>query len=333
MNKKILMLTLMLLAMLTLAMVPVQAAKKEPLDFELYIEGVTMGYGEEGTYHAGPRGTELDDLTKPDLIQRTFHAKASNFVVFYAELSIEGEETYYFDARPEWSLIGDWVLEFDLDPPGGTLYIHDMSITDEDDVSFSGTGAYPTGGPYTITWGVTGTKGSNGVSITALIEYDGSSYYVNAIGTIAEDGTMSGTWSNPSQSGTWQSTSGNAVYVEDDFAISEEHSFNFNWNTLTGTTKAKDTVIFYELDGVTVWGTLEVSARDKIHYILDNDDNLEDLASEGNIFGHGTGALKGAKIEGATSGHIKEWKELFPDVWVPVIALTREGTITGWTSP
>jgi len=141
--------------------------------------------------------------------------------VYTVYLSREYTKTYQ-----RWSLVGDWVLEFDLNPPGGTLYIHDMSITDENDVSFSGTGAYPTGGPYTITWVVTGTKGGSGVSITALIEYDGSSYYVNAIGIIALDGTMSGTWSNPSQSGTWRSISGNAVY-QGDIGTGWSGYFNF----------------------------------------------------------------------------------------------------------
>ncbi len=83
--------------------------------------------------HAGPRGTEAADLTKPDLIQRTFHAKATVFEILYATFTIDGEE-YQFG--PRHYLIGDWVLEFDFE---GTLYLHDMSINTEDDVSFSGT--------------------------------------------------------------------------------------------------------------------------------------------------------------------------------------------------
>ncbi len=194
MNKKILMLTLMLLAMLTLTIIPVQAAPKTKLAFELYIEGISVSYGPWGTYHAGPRGTELDNPEPKDLIQRTFHAKEVEFMFLYVELNIEGE--------------------------------------------------------YPLTW----------------------------------------------------------VYGEEDndFDITEEHSFNFNWNTLTGTCKAKDTITFYESDGETVWGTLEVSARDKLYYVFDEFGGLADLLSEGNIFGKGTGALEDAKIEGTTSGHIKE---------------------------
>lgn len=103
----------------------------------------------------------------------------------------------------EWDITGDWVLEFDY---LGSLYIHDMTVVDN---TFTGTGGYPAGGSYTTTWTVTGTV--SGDDIEMKIEYDSSSYYVDVVGTIAEDGTMSGTWSNASQSGTWQSTSGVAI--------------------------------------------------------------------------------------------------------------------------
>ncbi len=102
-----------------------------------------------------------------------------------------------------WDITGEWVLEFDY---LGSLYIHDMTIVDN---TFTGTGGYPSEGPYTITWIVTGTI--NGDDIEMTIDYDSSSYYVDAVGTIAQDGTMSGTWSNPSQSGEWESTEGVAT--------------------------------------------------------------------------------------------------------------------------
>jgi hypothetical protein len=103
----------------------------------------------------------------------------------------------------DWNVVGDWVLEFDY---LGRLYIHDMTITDN---TFTGTGGYPTGAPYTTTWTVTGVVDGDSVDMT--INYDNSSYFVHAVGTIATDGTMSGTWSNNSQSGTWTSTDGIAT--------------------------------------------------------------------------------------------------------------------------
>lgn len=102
------------------------------------------------------------------------------------------------------SMVGDWQLKFDYN---GAKYNHEMTIGDN---SFSGIGKYPAGGPYTITWTVVGTVDGNDVEMT--ISYDSSLYEVEAIGTIAEDGTMSGDWtSNTGQSGTWISTTGAAT--------------------------------------------------------------------------------------------------------------------------
>jgi hypothetical protein len=97
------------------------------------------------------------------------------------------------------SLVGDWILEFDY---LGGKYVHDMTITDD---LFNGTG---TNG--VITWTVTVEVIGNSVKMT--IKYDPPSvYYVDVHGIIAEDGTMSGTWENLSQSGTWKSTTGAAI--------------------------------------------------------------------------------------------------------------------------
>lgn len=114
-----------------------------------------------------------------------------------------------------WNVIGDWVLEFDY---LGALYIHDMTITDN---TFTGTGGYHTGGLYTIEWTVAGTI--DGDNIEMRIDYNSSSYYVDVVGVIASDGTMSGTWSNVSQSGEWESTSGIAT---------ETHTGNTGWSGL-----------------------------------------------------------------------------------------------------
>lgn len=103
-----------------------------------------------------------------------------------------------------WDVTGDWVLEFDY---LGSLYIHDMTVIDN---TFTGTGGYPSGSdPYPITWTVIGTIDGDNIEMT--IDYDSSSYYVDVVGTIAQDGTMGGTWSNPTQSGVWESTLGVAT--------------------------------------------------------------------------------------------------------------------------
>jgi hypothetical protein len=101
-----------------------------------------------------------------------------------------------------WDITGDWVLDFDY---LGHLYIHDMTVTDN---TFTGYGSAQFSAQ---TWTVAGIITGDDISMT--IDYDGSSYYVDVVGTIASDGTMSGTWGNLGQSGTWCSSSGNAVMV------------------------------------------------------------------------------------------------------------------------
>ena len=110
-----------------------------------------------------------------------------------------------------WNVAGVWELEFDWH---GGKYVHDMTI----DSLFDGTGAAQFSSQ---TWTVSGDVEGNDVNFTIL--YDDSSYYVEVIGAIASDGTMSGIWSNASQSGSWKSTSGAAM---------ETHTGNTGWSGL-----------------------------------------------------------------------------------------------------
>ncbi len=150
----------------------------------------------------------------------------------------------------DWtSLIGDWVLEFDY---LGSPYIHDMTIVDD---IFIGTGGYPTGGPYSTTWTVEGTL--SGDNVDFRIEYDGSSYYVEATGTIAPDGSMSGTWSNASQAGTWSSSSG--------MATKEVCEWDYFVKIVTPSTEngdTKDGGYWYNEDGEeigpVIWGSFAI---------------------------------------------------------------------------
>lgn len=109
---------------------------------------------------------------------------------------------------PRWSLVGDWTLDFIF----GVSHIHDMTVTLQQlGGSFQGYGHYVPDPSYT--WDVTGTVTGSSVSFHILYTGTGAGYYVDAVGSIALNGTMSGTWSNPSQSGTWSSTAGNATLL------------------------------------------------------------------------------------------------------------------------
>ncbi|MFC1505543.1 hypothetical protein ACFLQ6_00575 [Thermoproteota archaeon] len=127
----------------------------------------------------------------------------------------------------EWNLEGDWVLGFEY---RGTTYQHDMTIITQDpDGTFEGQGNFPVGGSQSGTWhnwDVTGIVECDTVSFH--IVYTESSmpqfqppptkYEIDATGTIAPDGTMSGLWSSSGSASPgdqidlpWSSLSGSAT--------------------------------------------------------------------------------------------------------------------------
>jgi len=314
MNKKILMLTLMLLAMLTLAMVPVQAAPKEKLDFELYIEGISVSYGPWGTYHAGPRGTEEANPDPKPLIQRTFHAKEVQFMFLNVRLTI-GDETYYFDAMP--SITGEW--EFLC----AGSYTHHYTIT-QSGITFTGYGYTPATGPgtYELIYGIinpmTGEVIMNGVYYYDSEYTNPTGYTFTAALTIdPTDGSMDGVLISQNNL-PFVSTSGAAVYTNEDFDMSSIGNFNWNHNTHAGTFRTLYTLEFED-------GDIELLALEKGDAMFN---------FEGTFVGHGTGELKGVKVTGTTEGHIIGMLPVFDEdgnqVMTPLMQFTVAGTIMGW---
>ncbi len=120
-----------------------------------------------------------------------------------------------FAAAPNWDTTGAYTISFDL---GGTPYVHDLSLT-QTGASLVGNGGYPAGGPQTYTWILT-SGAVDGDSISFTANYTASADAVTpqttmiVNGTIANDGTMSGTWSDNYQAGarngTWMSVTGTA---------------------------------------------------------------------------------------------------------------------------
>ena len=106
-----------------------------------------------------------------------------------------------------WSVVGDWTLRFLL----GNPYVHDMTVTlQQIGGDFEGYGHYVPDPGYT--WTVTGNVVGDSVSFHILYTGKNAGYYVDAVGTIASDGTISGSWtSNVGQSGTWESVDGQAI--------------------------------------------------------------------------------------------------------------------------
>lgn len=113
-----------------------------------------------------------------------------------------------------WDLTGSYVIEFTCTSGCSGTYPHTMNITSVDLTSgdFSGDGNYNPNPDYT--WDVSGNVSDSSLTFTIVYTGLNPGYTVNASGTIASDGTLSGTATGPGQSFDWQSTSGAAGRFE-----------------------------------------------------------------------------------------------------------------------
>ena len=110
-----------------------------------------------------------------------------------------------------WNIKGTYVLRLEY----GANYDHDIIIDVQSDGALSGTGGYPSGGsPYNYPYheDITGTIDVMTGAITIHSVYE-NGYWYEATGTIASDGTMSGTWtaSNVGTPSVWYSIAGQAT--------------------------------------------------------------------------------------------------------------------------
>jgi len=94
------------------------------------------------------------------------------------------------------------------------------------DIQLAGNGGYPVGGPYAYAWTITsGTVSGNQIHL-AMDYTRGASCKMTMEGTIAQAGTMSGTWSDNcggTRTSTWIGTGGNAGRVTGAW------KFNYLW--------------------------------------------------------------------------------------------------------
>jgi hypothetical protein len=119
----------------------------------------------------------------------------------------------YTKSGYNWNVTQQFVVRFDY---LGLPYDHDLFLTDTNDV-LSGNGGYVVGGPYSYTWDVvTGSVSGDIISINAVYTGgpDAAGATMQMVGTIAADGSMSGTWQDNYQggnrAGTWSTFAGNA---------------------------------------------------------------------------------------------------------------------------
>ncbi len=121
-------------------------------------------------------------------------------------------------AAPLWDTTGNYVVAMEY---LGTDYAHEMTLTQNGAGTITGSGGSPAGAP-TYLWSITsGTVSGNAITFSA--QYTATADAVTpqttltGVGTIAPDGSMSGTWSDnysgAARSGTWETTSGVATAI------------------------------------------------------------------------------------------------------------------------
>lgn len=111
-----------------------------------------------------------------------------------------------------WNVAGSWIVDFEYQ---GSFYSHDMTLAQDAGGDLTGSGGHVAGGPHTYEWSLTsGSVTNTTIDFSAVYTLGAVGTTMHVVGTIAPDGSMSGTWSDDfggARSGTWSSTSGQAV--------------------------------------------------------------------------------------------------------------------------
>ena len=119
----------------------------------------------------------------------------------------------------------------------GSPYAHDMTLTQDSSGALAGFGGNPTSGPYTYSWHLTsGTVVGNQVHMTIVYDTGTPGTVMHMTGTIASNGTISGTWDDNfggTRTGTWTTASGHALIG----AVSAEDFGVVNYDTGLGMLK------------------------------------------------------------------------------------------------
>jgi hypothetical protein len=137
-------------------------------------------------------------------------------------------------AAPAWDVEGTYEIAFNF---GGTNYTHEMSLTQDVLGNLDGVGGYPVGVP-TYTWDITsGSVSENAIDFFAnytapISEVTPVITVMHVVGTIALDGTMSGTWSDNSggldRTGTFATTEGLAIPLTGTLAAQDFGVVNYD---------------------------------------------------------------------------------------------------------
>lgn len=141
--------------------------------------------------------------------------------------------TFAQAASPNWDVEGSYVVNMNY---LGTDYAHDMNLTQNSLGELDGSGGSPAGSNV-YTWDITsGTVSDDTVDFyanyTATADAVTPQTVMHVVGTVASNGTMSGTWSDNYQggarSGTWATASGTAEEIEATLAAEDFGVVNYD---------------------------------------------------------------------------------------------------------
>ncbi|MDD5069003.1 MAG: hypothetical protein PHN89_05425, partial [Candidatus Pacebacteria bacterium] len=136
-------------------------------------------------------------------------------------------------AAPNWNATGNYVVAFNY---LGTDYAHDMTLTQDNTGNLTGNGGSPVGANV-YTWVITsGTVSGDTINFyanyTATADAVTPQTTMHVSGTIASNGTMSGTWSDNyqggSRAGTFMTTSGTATALPGSLAAEDFGVVNYD---------------------------------------------------------------------------------------------------------
>ncbi len=129
------------------------------------------------------------------------------------------EGTYTSTKKYTSDVSGNWNFNIESTVWPG-IYSKTMTIVQDSTGNITGTGFNV---PAGYTWNVTGNVSGNTINLSLSYDAPMSGYVATLIGTIASDGTMTGTWSDNwySDSGSWESTLGNATNTFENCTVSD----------------------------------------------------------------------------------------------------------------
>lgn len=120
-----------------------------------------------------------------------------------------------FATTPDWDTTGNYIVDMEYQ---GSDYSHDVTLVQNESGELSGNGGSPAGA-NTYLWTIEdGMVSGNSIEFTAYYTATPDAVtpqtIIEVVGTIADNGSMSGTWSDNyeggNRSGTWNTTSGTA---------------------------------------------------------------------------------------------------------------------------